>query len=165
MDREFFEDCCVGEKALSPGRTITETDIVLFAAFTGDWLPVHTDAEYAKTTFFGERIAHGMLVLTVGSALLLRLGQFAVLPKSTIALYEVEKVRFVAPAKIGDTIHTEAEVVRMTELDRTRGLLVVKGDIKNQRDELLATFTLKGLVGRRAAPVDAPPAQIGRAHV
>lgn len=158
MDKEFFEDCRVGERALSPGRTITETDIVLFAAFTGDWLPIHTDAEYAKNTPFGERIAHGLLVLTVGSALLLRQGQFALLPKSTIALYEIEKVRFVAPVKIGDTIHTESEVVRTTEIDKTRGLVVVRGEIKNQRNTLLATFTLKGLVGRRAgSATEAPP--------
>jgi 3-hydroxybutyryl-CoA dehydratase len=158
MDREFFEDCSVGEKALSPGRTLTETDIVLFAAFTGDWLAVHTDAEYAKQSPFGERIAHGLLVLTVGSALLLR-AQFTLLPKSTIALYGVEKVRFVAPAKIGDTIHTEGEVIRLTELDQTRGLIVVRGEIKNQRNELLATFTLKGLVGRRGGPTAGLPAQ------
>lgn len=150
MAKECFEDCTVGEKALSPGRTITETDVVMFAAFTGDWLPIHTNAEYAKTTPFGERIAHGLLVLTVGSALLLRLGEGVLLPKSTIALYEVEKVRFVGPARIGDTIHTEAEIIRMTPLDATRGLVVVRGEIKNQREELLATFTLKGLVGRRA---------------
>ena len=158
MDREFFEDCSVGEKALSPGRTLTETDIVLFAAFTGDWLAVHTDAEYAKQSPFGERIAHGLLVLTVGSALLLR-AQFNLLPKSTIALYGVEKVRFVAPAKIGDTIHTEGEVIRLTPLDETRGLIVVRGEIKNQRNELLATFTLKGLVGRRGGLTAGPPAE------
>ena len=155
MDKEFFEDCAVGEKALSPGRTITETDIVLFAAFTGYWLAIHTDAEYAKRTPFGERIAHGLLVLTVGSALLLR-ARFSLLPRSTIALYEVERVRFVGPAKIGDTIHTEGEVIRTTPLDQTRGLVAVRGEIKNQRDELLATFTVKGLVGRR--PTEGPPA-------
>lgn len=150
MAKEFFEDCRVGDTVLTPGRTITEADLVLFAAFTGDWFPVHTDAEYAKQTRFGERIAHGMLVLTVGSALLLRLAEFGLLPKATIALYEVEKVRFVAPTRIGDTIHTESEVVRMTELDRTRGFIAIRGEIKNQRDELLVTFTLRALVGRRA---------------
>jgi 3-hydroxybutyryl-CoA dehydratase len=154
--KDFFEDCVVGDKALSPGRTITETDIVFFAAFTGDWLPIHTNVEYAKQTMFGERIAHGMLVLTVGSALLLRLGEASLLPKATIALYEVERVRFVAPAKIGDTIHTIGEIARVTPLDATRGLLSVKGEIKNQRDELLVTFTIKGLVGRRPAAEPAP---------
>ncbi len=154
MAKEFYEDVQVGEKAQSPGRTITETDIVLFAAFTGDWLPIHTDAEYAKKSIFGERIAHGLLLMTVGSALLLRLGDAMLLPKSTIALYEIERIRFVGPAKIGDTIHTDSEVVRTTPLDATRGLITVKGEIKNQRDEVLVTFQMKGLVGRRG--VEAP---------
>jgi 3-hydroxybutyryl-CoA dehydratase len=149
MDKEYFEDCRVGEKTQSPGRTITETDIVFFAAFTGDWLPLHTDAEYAKQSVFGERIAHGLLVLTVGSALLLRLGEYALLPRATIALYEIDRVRFVAPTKIGDTLHTESEVIRMTEVDQTKGLLAIRGEIKNQRDETVATFILKGLVARR----------------
>jgi 3-hydroxybutyryl-CoA dehydratase len=149
MSKDYFEDCHVGEKSLSPGRTMTETDVVFFAAFTGDWLSIHTDAEYAKNSVFGERIAHGMLVLTVGSALLLRQGDHALLPKATIALYEIEKVRFVAPTKIGDTLHTESEIIRMTAVDRSRGLIVIRGEIKNQRDEIVATFRLKGLVGRR----------------
>jgi 3-hydroxybutyryl-CoA dehydratase len=149
MGREYFEDCAVGEKSLSPGRTITETDIVFFAAFTGDWLSIHTDAEYAKKSVFGERIAHGMLVLTVGSALLLRQGDHALLPEATIALYGIERVRFIAPTKIGDTLRTESEIIRMTELDRMRGLVVIRGEIKNQREEVVATFRLKGVVGRR----------------
>lgn len=149
MERDYFEDCQVGDQVVTPGRTITETDIVLFASFTGDWLPLHTDAEYARTSMFGERIAHGMLVLIVGSALLLRMGEYRLLPQLTLALYELEKVRFLAPTKIGDTLHTEGEVTRMTEVDQARGLIAVRGDIKNQRDETVATFTLKALVGRR----------------
>jgi len=157
VPREFFEDCRVGEKALSRGRTITETDIVFFAAFTGDWLPLHTNAEYAKGTIFGERIAHGLWVLTVGSALLHQ-EEAGVLPRATIALEEVERVRFVGPAKIGDTIHTEGEIVGMTELDDTRGLISIRGQVKNQRGELLATFTLKGLAARRAGRATLAPA-------
>lgn len=149
MEKKYFEDCRIGERVVTPGRTITETDIVLFAAFTGDWLPLHTDVEYAKKSMFGERIAHGMLVLTVGSALLLRRGEFAVLPESTIALYEVEKVRFRVPTKIGDTLHTECEVIQMAELDKSRGLVTMKGYIKNQRSETVVVFTMKALVGRR----------------
>jgi acyl dehydratase len=151
MPKEFYEDCCVGDKTLTPARTITETDIVMFAAFTGDWLPMHTDAEHAKKTPFGERIAHGFLVLAVGSSLLLRSSASSLIPSAFIALYQIEKVRFLAPAKIGDTIHTEAEIVQMTELDRTRGLVSIRGEIKNQRDELLVTCTLRVLIARRAS--------------
>jgi 3-hydroxybutyryl-CoA dehydratase len=149
MIKEFFEDCQIGDRVQSPGRTITETDIVLFSAFTGDWLPIHTDAEHAKKSIYGERIAHGLLVLTVGSALLLRLGEFALLPKATIALYAIDKVRFIAPTKIGDTLYTKSEVIQMTRLDHTRGLLTIRGEISNQRDEAVASFRMKALVGRR----------------
>jgi len=149
MDKEFFEDCHVGDKVLTPRRTLTETDIVLFASFTGDWLPIHTDAEYAKNGPFGERIVHGFLVLAVGSSLLLQSPDSSPIPRAFIALYQIEKARFLAPAKIGDTIHTECEVVKMTELDRTRGLISMRGEIRNQRELLLVTFTLRVVVGRR----------------
>ena len=83
MDKSYWEDFEIGEKIVSPGRTITEADLVMFAAFTGDWHPIHTDVDYASKTLFGERIAHGMLVLVVGSALGFRLGQYVMMPRSS----------------------------------------------------------------------------------
>jgi len=94
VEKLFFEDYAVGEAFKSPARTMTETDIVLFASLTGDWHPIHTNVEYAKKAFFGERIAHGMLTLCVGSALIFRLGPFVALPKSFIAFYGMDSVRF-----------------------------------------------------------------------
>jgi 3-hydroxybutyryl-CoA dehydratase len=152
MEKSYFEDCMIGDKVTTPGRTITETDLVLFAAYTGDWLPPHTDAEYASSTPFGERIAHGLLVMAVGSALLLRLGESTFLPKSSIAVYGAEKVRFRAPTKPGDTLHLSSEVTGMTVVDKTRGLLSIQNLIKNQRGETVVSFTAKMVVGRR--PVD-----------
>ena len=84
MEKVFFEDYEVGEVLVTPGRTITETDIVMFAALTGDWHPIHTNVEYAKKTIFGERIAHGMLGLTLGSALVFRLGPFVLHQKNSL---------------------------------------------------------------------------------
>ena len=107
-ERSCFEDFEVGETTVSPARTVTETDIVNFCGLTGDWHPLHTDVEYAAAGPFGERIAHGMLVLSIGSALAFRLGQYAVLPKSFIAFYGMEEVRFTWPVKIGDTIRCES---------------------------------------------------------
>ena len=63
MEKLYFEDYTLGERFVSPARTITEADIINFASLTGDWHPLHTDVEYAKSTPFGERIAHGMLTL------------------------------------------------------------------------------------------------------
>jgi 3-hydroxybutyryl-CoA dehydratase len=147
--KDFFEDCQVGERVATSGRTVTEADLVLFAAHTGDWLPPHTNAEYAQHTLFGERIAHGMLVLAIGSALLLRLGESAFLPRSSLAVYELERVRFHAPTKVGDTLHLESEVRAMQALDKRRGLLTIHNVIANQRRDTVVSFTAKVLVGRR----------------
>ena len=151
MAKTHYEDCQVGDLATTPGRTITETDVVQFAGMTGDWTRIHTDEEYAKATPYGGRIAHGMLVLSVGSALLLRCG---ILPEVTLALYGVEKVRFLHPTRLGDTIHTSGEVTAMRELDDERGLMTVAGKVENQRGEALSTFTMRAVVGRRPAADD-----------
>lgn len=149
MEKLYFEDYKVGEIFVSQGRTITETDIVLFAAFTGDWHPMHTDIEFAAKTPFKERIAHGMLGLTVGSALIFRLGHHVFLPRSFIAFYGMESVRFTAPIKIGDTIHCEVKVKSLTEKDDMRGIIEYENVIKNQRGEDAIVFISKLLAGRK----------------
>ena len=149
MEKNYFEDYQVGEKIVSPARTITESDIHSFASLTGDWHPIHTDIEYAKKTMFGERIAHGMLVLCIGGALPLRLGAFTVLPKSFIAFYGMESIRFLNPVKIGDTIHCEVETVSLDPKDDKRGVITSKNTIKNHKGEDNAVFVTKVLVGRK----------------
>jgi len=149
LEREYFEDCRIGDSVVTPGRTITETDIVMFAAFTGDWNILHTDAEYAERSVFGERIAHGMLTLVVGTPLIFRPSWYGLLPKSLIAIVGIDKVRFVAPVKIGDTIHLECEVIKVTEMSDQRGLIELKYRIKNQRNEIVVTGRLKAMAGCR----------------
>jgi acyl dehydratase len=151
MEKLFFEDYSVGEKLVSPGRTITETDIVIFSALTGDWHPLHTNVEYARKTPFGERIAHGMLSLCVGSALPFRLGVHVALPRSFIAFYGMDSVRFVGAVKIGDTIRCEVEIMELQEKDPSRGVIVAKNCIRNQRDEDVIIYVTRALVGRRPA--------------
>ena len=149
MEKLFFEDYAVGEAFKSPARTMTETDIVLFASLTGDWHPIHTNVEYAKKAFFGERIAHGMLTLCVGSALIFRLGPFVALPKSFIAFYGMDSVRFTGPVKIGDTIHCVVQVEKLEAKDDKTGVIVSKNSIRNQRDEDVVVYTTRALVGRK----------------
>ncbi|HET6462138.1 MAG TPA: MaoC/PaaZ C-terminal domain-containing protein [Syntrophales bacterium] len=149
MEKDYFEDYAVGEVFVSPGRTITETDIVLFSAFTGDWHPLHTDVEYAAKTAFKGRIAHGMLALAVGMALPFRLGPYVVLPKSFIAFYGMENVRFTGPVKIGDTIRCEVKIKSLTEKDEKRGIVEAENIVKNQRNEDVIVYTTKILVGRK----------------
>ncbi len=151
MDKTYMEDFTVGEKTITPGRTVTEADIVMFSALTGDWHPLHTNVEYAKKTPFGERIAHGMLVLVLGGALAFRMGQYEFTPKTFIAFYGMDSVRFTNPTKIGDTLHLEIETLELTPKDDKRGLVTSKSSIKNQRGEDCCVFVSKFMCGRKPA--------------
>ena len=133
----YFEDFKVGDVYVSRGRTITEADIVNFAAFSGDWYPLHVDKEYAAKSPFGERIAHGMLVLSAASGLM-PLTDYAI-----VAFYGMDRVRFVGPTKIGDTIHVEAEVTEKKEKGDLGGVVTFQQAIKNQKGEDLALATFK----------------------
>ena len=149
MEKNYFEDYTVGDVFVSPGRTITEADIVLFSALTGDWHELHTNVEYAATTPFKGRIAHGMLGLVTGMALLFRLGPYAVLPKSFIAFYGMDGVRFTAPVRIGDTIHCEMTITALSEKDAKRGIVEARNEIKNQRGETAIVYVTKLIAGRK----------------
>ena len=133
---KYFDDFQTGDKSESKGRSINETDIVLFAAFSGDWNPLHTNIEFAKKGPFGERIAHGFLVLAVASGLM-PLEDMAI-----IAFYGMDKVRFVGPTKIGDTIHVEMEVIEKQEKEKN-GVVSFKTSIKNQKGQDVAVLTMK----------------------
>lgn len=145
----YLEDFKVGEKAVSPGRTITEADIVMFAALSGDWTELHTNAEYMKNTFFGQRIAHGMLTLSVASGLGLRTG--ARTPAEILAFLGMDKVRLIAPVFIGDTIRVESEVIeaRPSKSRPGAGILRFKNTVKNQRDEDVASWETAIMVSTR----------------
>ena len=149
MSKEYYEDYKIGEVFVSPGRTITEADIVLYSAFTGDWFEEFTNAEYAKKTIFGQRIASGFHTLCVGTSLLFRLGIYGFLPRSFIANYGIDALRFTAPVMIGDTIRCEAELVEMTQKDTKRGILTFNIRVLNQRDEKVLVYLSKALVGCR----------------
>jgi acyl dehydratase len=147
---EYLDDYAVGDTFISPARTITEADIVNFAGITGDWHPMHTDVEYAAKTPFRERIAHGMLTLSIGMVLPFRLGHHSSFPpKSFRAFYGMDNVRFTAPTKIGDTIHCEVEVTEITDKGIGHGILTTQNQIKNQRGEVLISYVVKVLHGKR----------------
>lgn len=152
MFKKHYEDCQVGDRTTTPGRTITETDIVMFAALTGDWNSVHVDKEYAaKNTPFGQRIAHGLLGLVAGFCLLSRQGWYHFWPESLICITKLDKVRFALPIFIGDTIRLDAEIVEMTPMPDGNGLITTRLDVLNQRDESLITGRIQILAGGRSA--------------
>ena len=129
----YFEDFEVGQQVRSPGRTITEADLVTFAGLSGDFNGIHTDAEYAGGTNFGQRVAHGLLGLSVASGLLVRTG---VLEGTVIAFREIKEWKFSQPIFIGDTIHVLLEVVEKKALPRLGGgSLLLALNVMNQSDE------------------------------
>lgn len=139
----YFEDFQVGDKIVTRGRTITEADIVMFSAVSGDWHPLHTDVEYARRGPFKERVAHGFLVLSIASGLL-PLSEIAIM-----AFYGIEKLRFVAPVKLLDTIHVEFEVVEKREKDEHGGVVTFQQTVRNQREEEVVVGTMRSLVAKR----------------
>jgi 3-hydroxybutyryl-CoA dehydratase len=148
-EKVYLEDYTIGETFVSPARTVTEADVVTYASMTGDWHPLHTDAVFAAETMFGERIVHGMLTLIIGSTLVLRLGPNVYIPKRFIAFYGIERVRFTAPVKLGDTIHSVNRVRSLVAKDEMRGVLEYDGEVRNQRNETVLVWTSKMLVERR----------------
>ena len=129
----FFEEFEVGGRVISPGRTVTEADIVNFAGLAGDYNTIHTDAEYAKETVFGQRVAHGLLIVSIVSGLAVRTG---VLEGTVIAFREILSWKFSKPVFIGDTIHVVMEVEEKKPLPRLGGGSVTLGiKVQNQEDE------------------------------
>ncbi len=150
IDRHF-DDLREGERFATRGRTITESDVVQFAGLTGDMHPQHTDAEWSEGSRFGERIAHGMLVLSWA------VGLMPFDPEHVVALRRVNDVVFKKPARIGDTIRVEAEVAGRRELDDEHGLVSCRWRILNQRDKLVARATVEVVWRRAGAPRAAEP--------
>jgi len=144
--RRYFDDIALGEEYESPGRTVTETDIVLFAGVSGDYNVVHTDAEFMKTSIFGERIAHGLLGLSIQSGLLTR----AMLPYATIAFTGL-RWKFKAPIRIGDTIRVRAKVTAKKDGAKPdRGTVTLARTVLNQRDEVVQEGETDLLIERRS---------------
>lgn len=144
MITDYFDAIAVGDRHVSRGRTITETDIVSFAMFTGDWHPAHTDVTYADSDpVFGGRVAHGALVLSVA------LGLVTFWPEAMKAFYGIDKLRFVRPTRIGDTLHVDTEVVDLTPRDDGGGVVTSAFTVVNQRAEPVLAATLKTLVMSR----------------
>jgi 3-hydroxybutyryl-CoA dehydratase len=152
-----FDQLAPGQAFVTHGRTITEADVVAFATLTGDLHPQHVDAVWAAESPFGRRIAHGMLVLSYA------LGLVPLDPERVVALRRVRDVVFKRAVALGDTIHVEGEVERLTPLDETTGLVGCVWHIKNQRGRLVVRATVEVLWRRGAAPTAAASLSNGRA--
>jgi 3-hydroxybutyryl-CoA dehydratase len=144
---KYFEDFEEGIEILSQGRTMTEADIINFSGFSGDFNPLHTDAQEASKGMFGERIAHGMCGFSMATGLLVRLNIFE---GTIVAFYGIDEWRFRAPIKIGDTIHSVAKVVEKKESKKeAQGLVTFRVDVLNQEGTSVMGGMVKIIVKKR----------------
>ena len=145
----WFDDLTVGMTATSPARTVTEADIVAFAALSGDWNPLHSDAETAARGHFGQRVAHGLLGQAIASGLFTRTRLSQRLQPSLVALLGIEW-RFEAPILIGDTIHVDVEVAEARSAHGGRGVVVLSRRVVNQAGVRVQWGTTTMLIRCRA---------------
>ena len=131
----YFEDFEIGQRFYSSGRTITEGDIVSFAGLSGDYNQIHTDAQFAEKTPYGQRIAHGLLVTSIASGLI---AQSGLIEGTVLAFREIQNWKFAKPTLIGDTVHVEVEVTGIKPLRRLGGGAVdIAIYVRNQKDEVV----------------------------
>ena len=130
----YFEEFSVGQKIITVGRTLAESDIFTFAGLSGDYNQIHTDAEFSKGTPFGQRIAHGLLGLSIASGLAMRTG---ILEGTVLAFREIVDWKFVKPFFIGDTVHAELNVTETKAMPRiSGGSVTIAIEVKNQNNEV-----------------------------
>jgi len=140
-----FDELSLGDTLVSRGRTVTEADIVSFASLSGDWTPLHTDAVAAADGPFGARIAHGGLTLAISTGL-----EFSLLgaAANVLAFYGLDRVRFVKPVFIGDTIHLRGEVIALDAKDESRGVVTIRQELVNQDGDVVASLEKRTLYRR-----------------
>jgi 3-hydroxybutyryl-CoA dehydratase len=148
----WFEELSEGEGFETPGRTIAETDLVSFSALTGDWHPQHADADWAAAGPFGERIAHGMLLLSYS------LGLAPIDPDRVVALRGLDSVRFKRPVLIGETIRVRGSVTSLRPLDDDNGLVSLDWRVLGAEERTAVRAELQAIWRRRPAALDAAAA-------
>lgn len=144
---EDYEALAPGHRWTSPGRTVGESDIMLFGGMTGDLHPLHTDAETARRGGYGERIAHGYLTASLAAGLAYRIGLDE---GSSYALLNINWT-FRHPVHIGDTIrvHVELKSARPSRSHPGRGVVLRRYDVENQKREVVAVGEVAMLCDRR----------------
>lgn len=142
----YFDEFAVGDMAVSRGRTITEADIVNFAGLSGDFSQIHTNAEFARQSGFGQRVAHGLLGAAVASGLLAQLG----LIEGTVMAFRELTWKFSLPIFIADTIHVHTTVSELKAVRRLGGGLVTFDlEVINQENRLVQSGKWVVLIAAR----------------
>ncbi len=144
----YFEDYKIGQTRTTHGRTITETDFVVHAGHTGDFFPHHMDVEFMKTQPFGQRIAHGTMVFAIG------VGLTASVINPVAFSYGYDRLRFVRPVFIGDTIRTRVTILSKEDDPKRAGAgrLIERAEVLNQKDEVVLVADHIHIVERKNKP-------------
>jgi 3-hydroxybutyryl-CoA dehydratase len=142
-----FEALETGQEFTTRGRTVTEADVVSFAALTGDWHPQHADASWAAQSPFGERIAHGMLVISLAAGLV----PFD--PERVMALRGVSGATFKRPVRFGDTVHVEGRIKELTAVSDEAGLVTFAWNVVNQDGRTVCRASVEVLWRRDGSAV------------
>jgi len=142
----YFEDFELGEEMITEGRTIDRSDVVNFAGVSGDFAPMHMDAEFGKKIIFGENVAHGLCVMAVASGNIVRTG----LLNNVMVFYGIKEWQFTKPLFFGDTIRVRIKVHEKIEHDKKdRGIVELFMEVINQKDEVLQRGIWRIMVRRK----------------
>ena len=133
----YFEDYTIDQVRTSRGRTVTEADIVNFAGLSGDFVELHMNEEYAKRGPYGRRIAHGALIFSISTGLMV---QMTADHEAIVAFRGVDQLRFLLPVFIGDTIHVSKKTIDKHSKDGLRGLVTFETQVLNQDGKPVLTY-------------------------
>jgi 3-hydroxybutyryl-CoA dehydratase len=142
-----FEALETGQEFTTRARTVTEADVVAFASLTGDWHPQHADAEWAAASPFGERIAHGLLVVSLAAGLV----PFD--PGRVVALRRVSDATFKRPVRFGDTLHVEGRIKELAPGSEEAGVVMFAWNVVNQHGDTVCVAAVDVLWRREAERV------------
>ena len=142
----YFEEIEIGTTYRTRGRTINEADIMQFAALTGDYNPMHTDAEYMKNHMMGQRVAHGMLTLSYAVGQIYQLGFM----ERTVLAFRGLEMKFSLPVFIGDTLHSEVTITETKPMPRLGGgNVIAEVKIINQDGKTVQSGSMTPLIASK----------------
>jgi acyl dehydratase len=144
----WFEELGEGERHRTRGRTITEADVVAFAGLTGDFNPQHVDAHWAEQSFYGERIAHGALILSYA------LGSMPMQPERVLAVRKIRDVVFKRATHLGDTIHSSVAIQRLRDVAPDYGLVGLGLQTRDQQERIVMRGRFEVLWRKRPSSPD-----------
>lgn len=140
----WFDDMEVGQSEISRGRTVTETDVVNWCMFTGDWFPIHSDVVYSAESMFGDRLAPGLMVLAIAGGLVVPAES-----ESILAQYGVDRIRYPTPTFIGDTIRVRNTIAKLEQRDEASGIVDLEWDVLNQNDTITCNVLIRVMQATR----------------